>query len=263
MKRSAIFWGGLIILIGILLLLNTLGIISVNVWALVFSIFIIALGAWILWGTFGRRSLEVENVNVSMETATRVKAQIRHGAGRLQIKSGADAGSLISGTCVGGATIQSRINQEVHEVSLNAPNLTTPWFNWGPGYSLDWNLNIAQGIPLEIIVDSGASDTRIDLSELLVTKIALNSGASSTWITMPARAGLTKGVFKTGAASLELIIPAGVAARIRTSGALASIKVDLSRFPRSGGFYQSADYDTAVNKIDMQVETGVGSVDIR
>ncbi len=55
----------------------------------------------------------------------------------------------------------------------------------------------------------------------------------------------------------------GVAARIRIEGSLAGIKVDTSRFAHMGSVYQSADYDTATNKADIQVEIGAGSIDIR
>jgi len=58
-------------------------------------------------------------------------------------------------------------------------------------------------------------------------------------------------------------VPSGVAARIRASGGLAEIHVDRGRFPRAGGVYQSADYDTAPNRVDIDVEAGVGSVNIR
>jgi hypothetical protein len=58
-------------------------------------------------------------------------------------------------------------------------------------------------------------------------------------------------------------VPSGVAARIRIRGGLAGIKVDQNRFPRMGDTYQSADYDTAPNKVDVDIETGVGSVEIR
>jgi hypothetical protein len=41
------------------------------------------------------------------------------------------------------------------------------------------------------------------------------------------------------------------------------MNVDRSRFPQNGNIYQSPDYATAANRLDIQVETGVGSVDIR
>jgi hypothetical protein len=44
---------------------------------------------------------------------------------------------------------------------------------------------------------------------------------------------------------------------------LSEISVDQNRFPRTGNGYQSADYDTAANKVDILIETGVGSVKVK
>ena len=61
---------------------------------------------------------------------------------------------------------------------------------------------------------------------------------------------------------MKLRVPQGVAASIQVRSALAGIHVDRSRFPQSGAGYRSADYDSAANKVEIFVETGVGSVDI-
>jgi hypothetical protein len=68
---------------------------------------------------------------------------------------------------------------------------------------------------------------------------------------------------EAGVASVKLTIPEGVSADIQARGGLASIQIDQKRFPRDGERYRSADYDTAGNKIDLMIETGVGSVEVR
>jgi hypothetical protein len=57
-------------------------------------------------------------------------------------------------------------------------------------------------------------------------------------------------------------VPAGVAARIRSDSGLVDFRVDQERFPRTGDYYQSPDYDEAEHKVDLHVEMGVGSVKI-
>jgi hypothetical protein len=96
-----------------------------------------------------------------------------------------------------------------------------------------------------------------------VTELKLKSGASSTQMTLPAHAGHTRAQIESGAASVNVRIPEGVAARIRTRAGLASIQVDTQRFPRSGEYYQSPDYEAAEHRVDLDVQTGVGSVDVR
>ena len=38
--------------------------------------------------------------------------------------------------------------------------------------------------------------------------------------------------------------------------------VDETRFPGFDNRYQSPDYETAANKVDIDIETGVGSVSV-
>jgi hypothetical protein len=118
-------------------------------------------------------------------------------------------------------------------------------------------------IPLELDVDTGASAARLDLEDLKVTDLRLETGASSTEITLPAKAGYTKVEIDAGAASLGIRIPSGVAARIKTEGALVGVNVDQSRFPREGVVYQSVDYETAENKADLDIDIGAGSISVR
>jgi hypothetical protein len=65
---------------------------------------------------------------------------------------------------------------------------------------------------------------------------------------------------EAGAASLTFIVPNGVAARIHGTVALGSMRVDEDRFPRFGNDYQSTDYGSAINRVDLDVNGGVGSV---
>ena len=48
--------------------------------------------------------------------------------------------------------------------------------------------------------------------------------------------------------------------RIDGNVVLGSIQVDEARFPRFGGDYQSADYGSAANRVDLAINGGVGSV---
>jgi len=262
MRRSAIFWGVIIILLGILFLLQNLGIITVNIWGIILPVFVIALGIWILWGSTSRRNAKVVHIDVPKNGAVQASVKIRHGAGRLLIGPNQIGDSLLTGDCNGGADLNTQRVGDALQVTVSALDRSFP-FIWGPEYRLDWDLKLTPAIPMSISIESGAAESRIDLSQLLVNKFRLNSGASSNYIMFPANGGQTNAEFKTGAASLEIRIPTGVSGRVRASGGLSSITIDRQRFPRMGDYYQSADYDSAANRVDIRVDTGVGSVDIR
>ena len=262
MRRSALFWGSAILVLGVLLLLNNLGVFSINIWGIILPAFMVFLGVWILISTRAVRNIQIERIEIPLEGSSQAKIRLQHGAGRIKVGAGVDSVNLVQGECSGGVNTSVLRHGNTIDVTISVPDQIIP-FNWGPGYSLDWDLQLSSGIPLDLVIQAGAGEAKFDLSSLLVKDLKLNSGASSTWMKFPTSAGQTRAVFTTGAASLNLVVPDGVAARIRTSAGLANITVDTNRFPRSGGFYQSRDYDTAPNKVDIEIKTGVGSADIR
>ncbi len=261
MRRGSIFWGIILVLAGALFLLSNLGFLKVNVWNLLWPFFLIALGIAFLWGTVFRTSGSGEHVNIPLEEAGRARLKVRHGAGRLAIQGGTQASDLVEGYFGGGLDYRTRRIGDELEVEMSVPAQFFP-FVWGLGYNLDWNFQLSREVPISLNVEGGANDAMIDLSDLRLDELTLKSGASSTQITMPANAGMTHTRIETGAASVKVRVPDGVAARIRAQGGLASIQIDTARFPQQGDLYKSADYDVAANRIDFEIQLGVGSVQI-
>jgi hypothetical protein len=266
MRRGTIFWGAIIILLGVILLINNF--VEIDVGRFIWPLFLILLGLWILWGVFAApRGFETEEATIPLEGAGEARVHIGHGAGRLRVSSGAGPDELLSGSFGGGLEQKVKREGDVLDVKLNVrvsgASFAFPWMWWGPGRSLDWEVNLNEDIPLSLNLETGASDTRVDLSDLRVTDLRLQTGASSSEITLPANAGHTKAVIRSGAASVKVRVPDGVAARIKAGGGMADIQVNKSRFPRVGGVYQSEDYATAENKVDIDIETGVGSISVR
>jgi hypothetical protein len=265
MRRSGLFWGVILLLIGLLLLLSNLGIIAVNVWGAVWAVVLIALGVGILWGTVvGPGAADGDAITIPLEDATSARVRVKHGAGRLRVSGGAAPDALVEGTLSSGLDYQARRIGDELDVEMSPrrfPFFMAPW-SWGRE-GLGWTFGLNDAIPLSLAFETGASDARLDLSELRVTDLRLQTGASSVQVTLPARAGHTQAHIEAGAASVSIRVPADVAAQVRFEGGLASIDVDQNRFPRAGGVYRSPDYDTAQNKVDIEVKAGVGSLDVR
>ena len=72
--------------------------------------------------------------------------------------------------------------------------------------------------------------------------------------------GATSVKAETGAAALIVEVPTGVAARIRSRMAIGSSQVDEARFPRTATGFESADYAGAANRVDLDLQGGVGSI---
>jgi hypothetical protein len=264
--RSGAFWAVLLILAGVLLLLGNLGVFDrweISVWNLLWPVFLIALGAWFIIGYFVQPApLPTETAVIPLEGAAQASIEFQHGAGVLTVGSGTAAGELVEGTFGGGLNQRVRRNGATLDVKLSVPTnrgWIFPW-TWTPG-QLDWDLRLNETIPLELEFETGASRSQIDLSDLLVRDLKLETGASDTEVTLPARAGLTRVKIESGAARVVVRVPGGVAATIRSESGLARVDIDRTRFVQTGDHrYESPDYAAAVNKADIRIETGVGTV---
>lgn len=262
MRRNAMTWGILLILAGILFLLQNLGILRVDVWGIIFPLILIGIGLNMLFRFFRPRSLENQQVSVPLEGASQARVRLRHAAGRLRAGPGAPVGTLLEGEFNGGVNLETRHDGDILSAGLTVPGDFGP-FDWPGEGTLDWDLRLTQEIPLALDLETGAGETRLNLTDLRVSELRLRSGASSTEIDLPAQAGFTALDLSTGAASVRLHVPQGVAARIHARGGLASIQVDTNRFPQMGNVYQSPDYALAENRVEIEAETGVGSIDVR
>ena len=261
--RGSLFWGIVLIVLAALLLMSQQGWLKGNIFGYFWPAIVILFGIWLLLGAFnrGRPGVGSESLTIPLDNARGARIKFDHAAGRLNISAGAASGALLDGAF--GAEVEHSTRMDGDQLQVKLRNSPHFWA-WVPGENLDWDIHLTPEVPLNLKIDSGASSTKLDLSELKVTDLDIDTGASSTEVRLPANAGSTSVKVDSGAASLNLQVPSGVAARIRVKSGLASIHIDSLRFPSTGdGFYQSADYATAANRVDINIETGVGSVEIK
>ncbi len=261
--RGSLFWDIVLIILAALLLASQQGWIKGDIFGYFWPAIIILFGVWLLTGALGRGRSGTggQSLSIPLEGARSARIKLDHGAGRLNVRAGATSGELLNGVFGAEVDTTSRLDGDQLQVKVrNSPH----FWAWYPGESLDWDIRLNGEIPLNLRIDSGASASTLDLTDLKVVDLDINTGASSTEITLPANAGKTAVDIDSGASSLNIRIPTGVAARIRMKSGIASVTVDSSRFPRlDGGLYQSPDYATAANTADITIDTGVGSVEIK
>jgi hypothetical protein len=232
----------------------------------------IALGS----GAIGR----VTSVAVG-PTESRAFAQPINGASRGNVRLQLDAGRLTVGALDTGDTSLARatysgpsgsvpepsyrVRDGVGELAytIRADHVRLPFFRPGEE-DPSLNVGLARRAPLALNVDAGAAHALLDLSQLQVSRLDLHAGVADTRVRLPEAAGQTSVFVIGGVADLTVEVPQGVAADIQVSGGLASRRIDERRFsPQGSGRYRSAEYDTAVNRVDLHLELGIASLTIR
>jgi hypothetical protein len=250
-------WPIVWIVVGVVLLLSTTGQLGQGPAELIvqwWPVLLIGLGIWFVIGALvpSRRGL-TETLSLPLGNASEAKVRFRFGAGNLTTRPAA-SGSLVDGEFPGGV-IHRVTGPGSVELSQDT-RYGLPWLS----HTSNWTVGLTAAVPLDLRIDGGASRAVLDLRDLRVRSLVLQTGASETRVLLPRAAGATTVKAQAGAASLTFEIPAGVAARIRTKMALGSAQIDQTRFPPSSGGYESPDYATAANRVEIEVEGGLGSL---
>ena len=252
----AFTWPVAWIVVGSLLLASTTGSLGqgpaefLDQW---WPVIAIALGVWFLIGAVVPGSKPVERLSLPLGGVPAASIDLAFGGGTLDIAK-APAGMLVDGTFTGGVLQRSdgpgriRLSQDT--------TYGVPWLD----HEGSWSLGVTGEVPLDLRLQAGASRTTVDLSDTLLRRLDLQTGASETRVRLPRAAGATDVRASAGAASLTLEVPAGVAARIRSRMAIGSSQIDETRFPKTLDGHASPEYEGAANRVDIAIEGGVGSV---
>jgi hypothetical protein len=222
------------------------------------AVVLIALGAAFLLGSIGRpRSSHDRRIDISAPEATSARVSIDYGAGRLRLGSlPPGSGALCRGSV--GVDAADRLVVQGDRAEVRIDHRSAALFSFPGAGRHDWTLDLDPGIPIDLVVRTGAAKSDLDLGDLRVLDLHLETGASDSHITLPRRGAVTVRV-QAGAASVVIDVPPGVAARIRSDTGLASVDVDRERFPRRDGVFESAGFDTAADRADIVIKGGVGS----
>ena len=259
MKRDNIFWGVALVLLGGLFLLQQMGIIR-NVFTYIWPLALILFGGWMILSVFWKPASSEEHFDIALQNAKNVRYKFSHGAGQFEIKGGAPLGKALVGSSAAGMNEHTHLDGDRLEVRIEAGASFIPFV--GPSNGV-WGFQLTQEVPCTINVETGASQLDMDLTNVLASQIRLQTGASSSNVTLPARGAFILDL-EAGAASIDIRVPEGVAARVRIKEGLTSMNVNTGRFPQlDSRMYQSSDYDTNPNRAEINVEAGLGSITIR
>lgn len=133
------------------------------------------------------------------------------------------------------------------------------------------NVRVASDVPTSLRVSGGAGDFTVDLSQVLVQDARVDTGASRLELTLPTPSGDVPVHIGAGAATIAIVVPDGVEARITTSGAILSLSTVNPRFgsasgsvlARSGSTVETPGYAAATDRVTVTVSAGASSITIR
>ena len=257
------FWPVLIIIIGINLILGRRSPWIAAAVSLVLIFLAVGVAAW--QAGLGHNELVSGHFSQPLDSIRSATLDMTFGAGELTLESlpGASV-ELMAGETRGpeGAKMSLQLSRFDGQASVKLAFPQEGWPEIGANPSLRWDVNLSPRLLLDLNLTTGASTCLLDLSELRVGKLDLRAGASRIEAIMPRAAGQTDASISAGAADIVITIPEGVAARVKHTG-ISALDINEQRFPKVGDYYVSPNYNTAANRVNIDLNTGAASVRVR
>ncbi len=264
MNRSGLFWGSLLIILGGLFLLSMLGILTVSVWSVFWPLALFLGGLSLLLSGMRRDPPHPpQHVTMQLKGVEAAEIRFRHGgSGRLILDSDTAPDELLDGVFSTGLDHEMEELDNDHAILTLQPRTSSASLGHKAG-GVDWDVGMNGLIPMSLDVETGDSELHADLLDMQVTEFHLSAGASQATIDLPRSAGHTVVRVEAGAATLRLLVPDGVAARIEGKAGTGLMAIDDERFPLTDGIYQSPDYEDATNRAEIYLAIEAGRAEVR
>lgn len=258
------FWPIILVLLGIYVIWGRRN--PWQAWGLIVFVVLIVAGFSFYSGrSYYIGKVTVDNFSQALGNMNSAQLDIESGATILTIDSlPADSGDLVQGEferMLSGHKLSQSFQQEN---GVGIMRLATPrqsWRTWGSTQQ-KWRMYLSRLIPLELDLKTGAGEAHLVLTDLRISHLRLDTGASRVTVALPAT-GSTDVFIQAGVTDLTVIVPEGVPARIHASSGISLVSIDEERFPKSGDYYLSPNFADSANRIDLEINAGIARVKVQ
>lgn len=285
----------ILISLGVVLLLNNLGIVTWSVWEVVFRLWPVllivagldlfigrrsALGSlltlvltlavlagafWLLGAGIGTAQVVGgEEIRQALNGATQAEVVIDPGVGSLRVEALPTSANLVEGVVrlAGRERVSPNFSVENGKATFVLRSQGTAFAPYiGGGDRPAWELGLNPDVPMRLEVSLGAGESELDLTGLAIRDLKVDVGVGHSRVILPDE-GRFQATVGGAIGQTTLIIPEGMAARIRVDTGLAGSQMPGS-YQRQGDVYISPGYENADNRIDMEVSQAIGNITIR
>jgi hypothetical protein len=258
-------WPLLLILMGLSLLFNRSRVIMV---VIVFLLVLLGLGVGLSWYGVtdwfwdsthqGREGVVIPGGTKKFdipwnETLQYLTVEVELAAGQLNIGSGTDK--------VAAGELSYRVNQPEIQYDLQEGEGRLSLKRGDFPSSTAWQLKLTDRVPLSLKIAAGAGSARLDLADLKAEQVRIDMGASDLWLRLGNKVPLADVEIEAGASRLVLVVSADAGVRIGLASPLS--QVTLPGYTRQGNVYLSPGFGEAVPTIDIRIDAGVSSLEVR
>lgn len=226
--------------------------------AVSFLILVSGCGKSVFWSDEGKQT-ESDKIIIDKDKAKELALELNIGVGELNVEKGAK--EWIEGKAeynheglkpivsydLDGKTGVAVIDQK----DIKLKNLKNVKNNW--------NLRLNNDVPIDLKINSGATDTKLNLRGLQLSNLEVNAGVGN--ITIDLRDGKWKDSFNTqlkiGIGKSTILLPADVGVKIIANKGIGKSEF-VGLISKGNGVYVNEAYDGANVVININADLGIG-----
>lgn len=279
--------------LGVIFLLNNLGLLNWSVWEIFFRLWPILLVAVGLDLILGRRSIwgsllavvltfailglavwlasmdigvarrfRTETVTQPLDQVDQAELILDLALGRLTVHAAPRADNLIEGTVdlVGQETLARTFDAEDgrSKLVLRSESGTSGPFTAAGAWERLWDLQLSPDVPLRLETNVGIGQQEIDLTGLALESLEVEHGIGQSRVTLSAERSFQARI--SGAiGQTVVVIPEPLAARVLLSTGLSGRQLPPD-YHCDEDVCVSPDYDTADHRVDLEVSQAIGNL---
>lgn len=230
----------------------------------VITLIVIVIAGLLVSGCSVVRRVELKTVSktrfMKLKGAESVRADIAMDTGELRIDG--EAGELLKAkfrydSGFGEPQIEYDVRGDTGDLTVR-PSRKRP-SPFAPGMKNRWDLSLTDAVPIELSIDLGVGNTKLDLGDLDLEELDLSGGAGNTTIDLTGDWDHDVDVsIDQGLGSLELRLPKDFGVRIDVDLGLGELKAN--GFKLDGGDYVNDAYAGAQDVLDIRIDQGAGEI---
>ena len=238
--------------------------------------------------------VRTQDMSEPLGDVTTAKFDVNTGTGNLTIDRLTGGESLLAG-----GSLEYLESQGIPTRSLTTINdqATLAWAASGAQQSgsrfpweacngeTEWLIHLNPRVSYDLNAYSDGGNVKLNLAGLAVTRVTAETGGGNMEVTLPDRTANLSVTVKTGGGNLTIAIgnnitgshtvkassgaggvvvrlPGGIAARIHVTSGMGKAIVDSSFSKLDDQTYQSPDYDSAADRVEITADSGAGNVTV-
>lgn len=294
-RRGGLVGPVILIGLGVVFLLNNLGIVSWSVWevllrlwpilliaagldlilgrrsiwgsvlALVLTFAVLGAALWLSGTDVAGRAPRSEQIVQPLADVEQAELTIDPAVGRLDIRAASDSRNLVEGTVDLGRgeelTQDVVIQNETAAFTLRTQRTSFGPFTTGWAGERVWDLQISPKIPVRLEADLGLGEMDLDLSGLTLEALQAELGLGQLIVTLPEE-GRFDAQIEGAIGQTIVVIPEDLAARVRLDTGLTARELP-DDYRCTDDVCTSSAYETADHRVDLEVSQAIGNLVIR